>query len=461
MSFPAKTSVTRDTGAPASVHTCSNPSGRRHPLVWICGLALVARIVAMLLPLPVDYDTVFYRTIATHLLAGHGYTYDGVKPETYWMPGAVFLHALAQLVHPDLKAAQILWVFLGVGMVAISFGMARNWFGRRVAVVFATLMAVYPYNLIWGNYATTEIPNLMLLMATAWLLMARASPMLIGACLGCACLFRAPDLAYLPLVVLAAMWQSGDWAARIRRGALILLAFAACIAPWTLRTSACAGTFVPLSTGGLKNAWMGTNPWYVAWVRGDIGAAEFSARIFKDCNPSTAAFAEQNRVFRGAIVDFVQSDPGGFVSLMGYKTFRFFLVPPGWTHSHTGSKLVTHFGGRGRWLVWAAGAIYLLVVAGAAAALWRVGRLRCLVLLGPLLLWILFAYAANVWFDAVVAYRYKSGAETCLLLLAAWYLASRAEPPIPPHRAGRQNPATTKSRPVCLPPNKANDTGSH
>jgi hypothetical protein len=50
-------------------------------------------------------------------------------------------------------------------------------------------------------------------------------------------------------------------------------------------------------------------------------------------------------------------------------------------------------------------------------------------LLAPFLLWIGLGYVANIWFCAIVAYRFKTGVETCLLLLAAWFVAGLFAPP--------------------------------
>jgi 4-amino-4-deoxy-L-arabinose transferase-like glycosyltransferase len=395
----------------------SKSAGWRHPLIWICALALLVRFAVLPLGVPGEYDTGFYRRIAANLLAGHGYSQDGVTPDVYWMPGAVLLHAAAQAVHPALKATQILWAFLGVGMVAIAYGMAEHWAGRRVAVIFSLMMAVYPYNLIWGNYATTEIPNLMLLMGTAWLLLKRASPIAVGVCFAVACLFRAPDPAYLPLVLAGTAWGPFDIPARLKRAAFAFLAFLVCVTPWSIRTSIRAGTFVPLSAGGLQNVWLGTNPWYSAWVRGEMSHEEFNANIYRDCSMAEP-YSRKNQVFGQHIKDFIRQEPGKFLSLLCYKTFRFFAVPPGW--SNPGANRIP-------WLVLAAGCCYLLVLAAAVAGLWLAWRRHCLKMFVPWLLWIGFAYAANIWFDAVVAYRFKTGAETCLLLIAAWLLATLSE----------------------------------
>ncbi len=73
------------------------------------------------------------------------------------------------------------------------------------------------------------------------------------------------------------------------------------------------------------------------------------------------------------------------------------------------------------------GFIYLGVLAAALVAMivaWWRGRFREI---SPLLLWMVFGYAANIWFDVLVRFRYTSGTEMCLLLLAAWLIGTWSE----------------------------------
>jgi hypothetical protein len=111
--------------------------------------------------------------------------------------------------------------------------------------------------------------------------------------------------------------------------------------------------------------------------------------------------------------------PAEFAATMAFKTMRFW-GPPASLSLVKGSPFLAKHGRAGYLFAGAVGWLYLALLAAAVAAvafaLWR-GRLREI---GPVLLWMAFGCAVNVWFDAPVRARYTSGTEMCLLLLAAW-----------------------------------------
>lgn len=397
--------------------SASSRPWHRHPLPWICAAALVLRLATLAFEPPMVFDEGSYRAIATHLLAGDGYTDDGRGPETYWMPLAVALHVVAQLLSSDVHVARALWALLGAASVAVAFLLGRQLFGERAGLVFAGLMAVYPYNLIFGMSASTEIPNVLLLLLTAWLLARRAHPLAIGLSYGLACLCRAPNLALLPLV----LWWAGQPQGRLRRTAWFLAGFLVCAAPWSIRNSLIEKTFVPLSAGGLRNAWLGTNPWYRAWTRGVMDSDAYGAKVYAVCDPLRTTYAEQQRAYRTALLEFARTQPGEFVRLLAYKTLRFW-APATTTSRVKGAPFLARHGRRGYLVAAAVGLVYLAVLAAAVAAVVVAWRRGGLLPLGPLLIWMGFGYAANIWFDVLVRFRYTSGVEICLLLLAAWFV---------------------------------------
>lgn len=401
--------------------------------MWLCALAFAARLATLLFAPPMEFDVAFYRGVASRLLAGDGYSTDGGRPETYWMPLAVALHVVAQSIHPSPLVARALWALLGVAGVAIGFLLARQLFGQRVGLLFAALMAVYPYNLIYGMSASTEIPNVLLLMLTAWLVARGSPPVVTGLIYGAACLCRAPNLALLPLL---AWWvwrsrscscdaprsccsSSSTTASCAKRVATFLAGFLLVAAPWSARNSMAEHTFVPLSAGGMRNAWLGTNPWCRAWIRGEISNEEYGTQVYAVCDPTTTPYAEQQRRFAGALRQFATEQPAEFATTLAFKTVRFW-GPAASMSRVKGSPFLARQGRAGYLFAAAVGWLYLAVLAAAVAAvvfaLWR-GRLREI---GPVLLWMAFGCAVNIWFDAPVRARYTSGTEMCLLLLAAW-----------------------------------------
>ncbi len=404
----------------------------RRPLLWICALALAMRLATLAFPPPVEHDVDFYRSIAANVLAGRGYSLDG-KPETQWMPLTVGLHIVAQLTGPSPRLARLLWALLSTATVAVAYGLALQRFGPRVAVAFGIAMVLYPFNLVYGMSASTEVPNLLLLMLTAWLVVRRTHPFRIGLCFGTACLCRAADLGFLPLMLAwtaAGRNRSATQAPppsrflSFRCAAFFLAGFLAFTAPWALRCSLIEKTFVPLSAGVLREVWNGINPWYRVWM----GAAPAPPRKAAPGGVATGSSsagqaAGQTKDYGARLRQFITDKPREFLSMMAYKTWRFWS-PPLWTTRAEGSPMGARKSAGIPASAIAPGILYLTVLAAALLAIaWAVRRGQWHDI-QPIVAWMAFGFAANVWFGAVVRYRYACGEEVCMLLLVSWWIAS-------------------------------------
>jgi hypothetical protein len=401
-------------------------------------LAFALRLATLAFPPPSEFDVAEYSRLAASVLEGKGYTREDQTPDTQWMPLTVALHMVGQLASPPSMTPRVMrciWVLLGTAVVAVGFLLARQQFGRRVALVFTGVMAVYPFNLSYGMSASTKIPNLLLLMLTAWLVARRASPFGIGLCFGAACLCRATNLGFLPLLG-AWIWyleKTGSSTVpspgrlRARRLAVFLAGFLICTAPWSLRNSRIQGTFVPLSSVALREAWKDMTPRYRMWVGDASEPAGAAGGMDMAVNP----FRGRRTDHATALYELVTRHTGEFLSMVAYKTYRFWS-PPLWT-TKIKSSPIQEFNKPGiPPAAIAPGIIYLAAMVAALLgfvwAVWR-GRWREI---SPVVAWVMFGYASNVWFGAVVRYRYACGAEVCLLLLASWLVVALWRPRDPP-----------------------------
>lgn len=389
-------------------------------------------------PPPSEFDVAEYSRLAASVLDGKGYTRGDQTPDTQWMPLTVVLHMVGQLLSPPPitpVVMRFIWILLGTATVAVAFHLARRRFGPRVALMFAGAMSVYPFNLSYGMSVSTETPNVLLLLLTAWLVARRSSPLAIGLCFGAACLCRATDLGFLPLLG-AWVWHEGTAGTpavpspvrrRARRLAVFLAGFLVCVGPWVLRNSLIHGTFVPLSSFGLREAWRGFTPDYRYWV----GDAPRPAGVAGNPDPAVNPFSGRRTDYGAALYDLATRHTGEFFSMIGYKTYRFWS-PPLWTTKIKSSPLEAFNKPGIPPAALLTGLVYLGVLAGALAgvgwAVWR-GRWREI---SPVVAWAAFGYASNLWFAAVVRYRYACGAEICLLLLASWLAVALWRPRDPP-----------------------------
>lgn len=225
-------------------------------------------------------------------LSDHGfYGQSGQEHPVHWPPGAPFLFAFAHELDPqprvngnwDVPAAYTAQVIVGTATILAAFALAFVLAGPVAGLGAAALVAFYP-PLIEASGQLLSEPLGALLVTCAMLAVALALRRpawwrLVGAgvLLGATVLTRA-DLILVPaitaVVVGVVLWhrrrraQTEDLAAPTpRRAALLagargaLLVGAGClllVGPWSAYASQEEGEFVPISSGGASNLFVGT-----------------------------------------------------------------------------------------------------------------------------------------------------------------------------------------------------------
>ncbi len=237
------------------------------------------------------YDAQAYSRIAAHLDAGDGFTAGrkATQPSSNYSPGLPLLVAgiyevtggvhgpLARVVLAVIASFAVLFTYLLGRRLGETTGrwVAGIWAG----LVGAAAVAIYPAFLEYGGMMMSE-PLAATLLSGGVLALLWAgdgsSPwrwLLPGATFGALTLVRPEYLAValvLAVLVLLHEWRplwlrfqtEAEWERnhgsegdrRLRRGLLatlvMLLAFVAVLAPWTVRNAVELGRFVPVSTGG-------------------------------------------------------------------------------------------------------------------------------------------------------------------------------------------------------------------
>ena len=339
---------------------------------------------------------------AAALVAGEGYAIDGT-PIASHVPGYPLVLALALAVTPSLDVA-VLTVQVGGGalVVGLIFWLGTLLFGVQVGHVAAALALVFPDLVAYSLLNLSETPQLLcILVAAAYTVrvLRRApawSAATLGLALGLGTLMRESTVLFAGTwwgLLLAVPWAPPR--VRAARVALAAVVFVAVLAPWWLRNSHTFEEFVPLSTKGMKNVYLGTliRPYPVTDYRNqDLVVEPAELARDRDVNRRAAAattLAERDRIFLAAADDNLRRDPAG--QLLHVSRKFLFLWTPNIAPRHAdrvGMPLA----------LWGAATSYFLVLGVGLVGLWRYRRDRdaAIVLLAPLVVNTLFHVVVGI-----------------------------------------------------------------
>jgi 4-amino-4-deoxy-L-arabinose transferase-like glycosyltransferase len=256
--------------APGSVQGVAASEPRLGGAAWIVlALAVLARLVwACLVPVVPVSDCEAYDIFARNLAAGGAFGFAPDEPSLFWPPGTSFLYSLVYRISaPEqlgFALATALNLACGVGLVALSMHLAREWFGRRAALACGLLLALWPMHVQFTTLIASELAFTLacLLALRAW--RRRSSPvraaLLTGLCLAAATYIRPTALLLPAVFALVDVLRDRKLVAPLLRAAGALLVILACVLPWSLRNQRHFGRFVLVSANGGSNLWMGNNP---------------------------------------------------------------------------------------------------------------------------------------------------------------------------------------------------------
>jgi len=222
-------------------------------LCWV--LAVEAR--------PID-DFSWYYDRAVDLAAGRGLTVHGV-PTAYWPVGyPLLLAGLFLLIGPSLLGAKLLNVALGVGIVWLSYRMAKRLFASEAAGRMALLLlAFHPNQIAYTSLTASETPFLFLMLLGCLILLRRKQRLrddvLAGFVFGLGCLTK-PTMLFVPAVFFGLSLLSRFRWASVARGLVVYGALGLVILPWCVRNYEVFGRPVFIVTSGGINLLIGNNP---------------------------------------------------------------------------------------------------------------------------------------------------------------------------------------------------------
>jgi 4-amino-4-deoxy-L-arabinose transferase-like glycosyltransferase len=252
------------------------PPGRGRDLIVLGGLAFGLRLAWVLVygrvdpPIGSINDTTFYEFAAASLASGGGYSGLNFQPTAAWPPGFPFAVSLLYRVFGDhLRLALALNVVLATATVVLLYLVADRALGRKAARVAAAFFALLPGPLYMTGLFLSETMFIFMLVGflalVCFLPDRRWTAALLGVALGLAALTRGEGLL-MPIIPLAVWWGHHARRAWLERAALLLVAMALTIAPWTIRNATVMHGFVPVGNNPSGTLWSGHNPDANGWI---------------------------------------------------------------------------------------------------------------------------------------------------------------------------------------------------
>jgi len=244
--------------------------------IFLLALALRVTWLHFVDPSPTDGrvdDAAVYHRTAVAISKGEGFQWeDGfsgppggpfdMAPTAYWSVGyPATLAGVYLLTDTNILGAKLLNAVLGAATCLLVYVVGKEVFGRRVGLVGAGILAVFPSQVFLPTLLMTETPwtfLTMLLLALTLILTLRGKTSwlpvaLLGLAFGAASLVRGEMLAF-PLVLIAVWaiaYRSGRRA--VGYGVVAVAAMLMALLPWTLRNWKALGYPVLVSTGAADN----------------------------------------------------------------------------------------------------------------------------------------------------------------------------------------------------------------
>jgi len=272
---------------------------------------------------PGYYDLWAQRIAAGDWLGDGAFYMDPLYP---YVLGAIY-----RVLGRDLLAVRLIQVAMSVGACALVARLGTLVGGGRVGLGAALWFALYKPEIMFT--AEIEKTTLSVLLTAATLVLflqrSRASRLGAGLALGLAVLTRGNLLLFAPLGALV-LWREhagADARSSLAAPALFLAGFALALAPVAWRNHHVAGTWVPTTTQGGQNFYMGNNPDNLS---GSYGALpflrmnpafeeeDFRAEAARRAGRSLDARAT-SRFWYGEAARFFREAPGTALALLGRK----------------------------------------------------------------------------------------------------------------------------------------------
>lgn len=193
-------------------------------LLAILGIALLLRLGAAFYlgntasGLSGANDEITYSMLASRFVAGHGMTFPenwypwiaANAPQSYFSyTFSLFLAGIYALFGPYPLAGRIVMALLSTAIVGMIFVLGRRFFTERIALLAASMAAVYAYLIFYGVALVTETPFTLAIMVALYIairirageLSGSGAWILLGFILAIAALSRIAVIFFVPFLL--------------------------------------------------------------------------------------------------------------------------------------------------------------------------------------------------------------------------------------------------------------------
>jgi len=237
-------------------------AGRWVIAVFLIALALRLGYVAVAERPPIS-DEQYYDGLARSLAAGEGYTAGGV-PTAYWPVGyPAFLAVFYALFGHHYLPILIFQSLLGAATAASLVLLGREFESAAAARAAGLIIALAPNQVAYAARLFPAVVSAFAFVTIALLVLKTRGfrgAACAGVATGVAALVAPVMLISVPAALVADSFRRPGVFKVVGRGAVTAAVALAVVAPWTYRNWRVFGEFVPISTNGGVNLWIGNNP---------------------------------------------------------------------------------------------------------------------------------------------------------------------------------------------------------
>ncbi len=251
-------------------------------LFAILGLALILRL-GFLFAFHSELTTRIEKGFAypaMNFVAGHGMGIARDCPTSYRAPLYILFLIPFYAVFGTTRYAWPLGLAqmaIGLSSIWLVYLIGKEWRSKRVGLLGALFMAVYPYNLYHDTqFYITFLFTFLMLLATLGLLRLERVPKtgtaaLNGLWIGLAMLATSgPMVFFAPLASVWLWWRWGSFRKALRFSCVMGISALLVMTPWVIRNYAVHRAFVPLTTDGGRVFHKDYNPLAMRMLLNDL-----------------------------------------------------------------------------------------------------------------------------------------------------------------------------------------------
>ncbi len=387
-------------------------------------VALVLRLCwGVLIPVIPLSDSHAYDVFAQNIAHGYGYGWEPDQPSAYWPPGTSAIYAISYWLfgHRYLPIV-LLQVLVGVGIVAMGMSLAIRWFGSTIGLATGWILACWPLLIQYTTILASELYFVFFVLLAFWLANLEERKWFGLALAAGVALAAASYVRPIALVMAPLLYWSGARDRRSRVRALLacsvaVVAMCVAVLPWTIRNWHVFHRFVPVSTNGGSNLWMGNNPHSTG------GYMELPALAI-------ANEADRDKHLGRLAIRYIAQDPIAFIGRTARKAVHLYdrqSIGVVWNEA----GITQRFGAATLLpLKLVSSAYWWIVLAAALIGLYASARrmgLARIVFSPPVLTWLYFTLVYSV---TVTGDRYGVSSIPFAAMLAAYALTARTRQPL-------------------------------